>query len=356
MITTPFYDPEKSYEENFAEGPFGPFADGEVFKHKTEPTTEFLGHKVYQPFGIPAGPLINSRFVTAALDKGFDICVYKTVRTREHPCHPKPNVVPVQLEDDLTLKKAQQPLLVDDQYDEPLTITNSFGVPSMDPDWWQQDLATAIAAADAGQVVIGSFQGTQQQGGSVADFIADYVLGARLVKEAGAPMMVANLSCPNESTTDLLCFDIERTRKIADKIKNEIGNTPLFLKLAYFADQKQLEEMVTKVGSIVDGFIAINTIPAEVIDETGEQALPGEGREKSGLCGAGIKWAGLEMVERMVALRSQHDLDFAVVGVGGVTEPEDYFAYRDHGADAVMSATGAMWNPYLAQEIEAELS
>ncbi|MEK9161093.1 MAG: diguanylate cyclase, partial [Patescibacteria group bacterium] len=39
-------------------------------------------------------------------------------------------------------------------------------------------------------------------------------------------------------------------------------------------------------------------------------------------------------------------------GVGGVTRPEDYKEYRDAGADVVMSATGAMWNPYLAKEIK----
>jgi tRNA-dihydrouridine synthase len=32
--------------------------------------------------------------------------------------------------------------------------------------------------------------------------------------------------------------------------------------------------------------------------------------------------------------------------------PQDYFDYRQAGADVVMSATGAMWNPYLAQEIK----
>jgi tRNA-dihydrouridine synthase len=32
--------------------------------------------------------------------------------------------------------------------------------------------------------------------------------------------------------------------------------------------------------------------------------------------------------------------------------PQDYFDYRQAGADAVMSATGAMWNPHLAQEIK----
>src|SRR3989338_6655252 len=29
-MLTPFYDPNKSYEENFEQGPFGAFADGEV--------------------------------------------------------------------------------------------------------------------------------------------------------------------------------------------------------------------------------------------------------------------------------------------------------------------------------------
>ena len=31
---------------------------------------------------------------------------------------------------------------------------------------------------------------------------------------------------------------------------------------------------------------------------------------------------------------------------------EDYFEYIASGAESVMSATGAMWNPYLAQEIK----
>jgi len=31
---------------------------------------------------------------------------------------------------------------------------------------------------------------------------------------------------------------------------------------------------------------------------------------------------------------------------------EDYQDYREAGADAVLSATGAMWNPYLAKEIK----
>ena len=108
-----------------------------------------------------------------------------------------------------------------------------------------------------------------------------------------------------------------------------------------------------KLGNIVNGFSAINTIPAPVYNPDGMQALPGgEWRLKSGICGTPIKWAGLDMVKRLKQLREEFNTKFKIVGVGGVMSPSDYHEYRSAGADIVMSATGAMWNPYLAEEIK----
>ena len=45
----------------------------------------------------------------------------------------------------------------------------------------------------------------------------------------------------------------------------------------------------------------------------------------------------------------------SIVGVGGVIRPDDYKAYREAGANAVMSATGAMWDANLAREIKETL-
>ncbi len=73
---------------------------------------------------------------------------------------------------------------------------------------------------------------------------------------------------------------------------------------------------------------------------------------KGGVCGAPIKWAGLEMVKRLKKIREEKNYKFSIDGVGGVTNKEDYEEYIKSGADAVFSATGAMWNPYLAQEIK----
>jgi len=42
MLQVPFYDPEKSYEEIFEQGPFGVFAQQRVFSDKVEPCFVFL--------------------------------------------------------------------------------------------------------------------------------------------------------------------------------------------------------------------------------------------------------------------------------------------------------------------------
>jgi dihydroorotate dehydrogenase (NAD+) catalytic subunit len=352
MIKEPFYDPQKSYYENYDEGPFGDFADAKKIKRNNEtPNQSFLGFPTYTKFGIPAGPLLNSKYVISALDKGFDLPIYKTVRSHKHGCHEYPNVLPIDFVGDLTFKKAEEGLTVKEKYDSPLSITNSFGVPSFDPNVWQPDVEKAVKHAKGGQIVGLSFQGTRLEGASVADYFEDWVSTAKLAKETGAPYLEANLSCPNEGTTALLCFDIERVGKISRMIKEAIGDTPLLLKISYFTDQSLLEKLVKEVGEVVEGFSTINTISAEVRDKNGGQALPGKDRLRSGVCGESIKWAGLEMVERFVGLRTKHNLDFSVVGVGGVMNVDDYKDYLEAGADAIMSATGAMWNPTLGSEV-----
>ena len=87
-MLVPFYDPDKSYKENFEQGPFGAFANGEVLANPIGKTYgvdfgyDFLGFKVNSPFGIAAGPLINGNFAQAALDiKGFDLNV---IDLRQH--------------------------------------------------------------------------------------------------------------------------------------------------------------------------------------------------------------------------------------------------------------------------------
>ena len=241
----PFYDPAKSYEENYNEGPFGAFADGKVLEEKGEPQFEFLGHKIHTPFGIPAGPLVNGKFMRAAMEKGFDIPVYKTVRTRVKKANEWPNILPVAVEGNLTLEKARKGLVVKGDYTEPLAITNSFGNPSYPVDVWQRDIAETVEFSKTrpGQMVCAMVEGTRWNAEDTEqDFVDDWVLAAKLMKETGVHVIEANFSCPNEGdrVKQLLCFDTEKAQRIADAMKNEIGDTPLVIKVSYFESERRI--------------------------------------------------------------------------------------------------------------------
>ncbi len=353
MLLTPFYDPTKSYEENYDSGPFGAFADGEVVEQKGEPETDFHGLKVYKPFGIPAGPLLNSNFCKAAFQKGFDICVYKTVRSDVFSCHPFPNVLAIHPDGDLKGEKLQNPVIADTSYTEPLSITNSFGVPSKAAPVWQEDVKKAIASAGKGQVLVLSFMGTVRPNQTQQEFIEDYILAGKLAYETGAKVLEANLSCPNIGNEGLVCYNLDVTEQITKGVREIIGDTPFILKVGYYQEDNDLLRLAEIAERYTCGVSGINTLQAEVRDVSGDQALPGSpARLRSGVCGAGIKWAGLDFVKRMRAIKDEHDFTFSIEGVGGVTVAQDFVEYRDAGADVVMSATGAMWNPYLAKEIQ----
>lgn len=384
MSAQPIYDVTKTYEENYQFGPFGAF--GEVLKQDAESentgtvnAAEMLGARISLPFGIPAGPLLNERFTTAAFRMGYDIAVYKTVRSRAWACNPFPNVLAVHpsAADSRLIpgnSELDEGVLADTNYETPVSISNSFGVPSQSPDVWQPDMARAVQQANEGQLLVASFQGSRTADMDEAAYIADHVSTARLVQETGARAMVMNTSCPNEGHNRLLCHNPELVGRITERVKGEIGDVPLAIKLAYIPpvevepwddahrhltyarvlDDSALERMVALTASrgSVQAFAAINTIATKLVDTRGNQALPGVGREYSGVCGYAIRQAGLDMVARLAAIREKLGLSYEIIGVGGVCSPQDYAVYRAAGADAVLSATGAMFNPHLAQEIK----
>ena len=356
MLYIPFYDPGKSYEENFKEGPFGIFADGKMFRQEESlPKYDFLGVKVNSPFGIPAGPLLNSDFCKGAFDKSFDICVYKTVRSEIFPCHPFPNVLSIKVGGDLTYEKAQGKFVADANFEEPISITNSFGVPSRDPKIWQEDVKKAISYTHKGQVLVLSFMGTVRENQTVDEFVSDYALAARQAIETGAKVLETNLSCPNIGNEGLVCYNLDMTERVCKAIRAEIGGMPLVLKVGYYKNNEDIKKLAEIANKYAQAISLINTIQVEVVDKDGKPALPGKNRLRSGVCGASIKWAGLEMVRKLKKIREESGYKFTIIGVGGVMNADDFFEYREAGADVVMSATGAMWNPYLANEIRERL-
>ncbi|MBI2443376.1 MAG: hypothetical protein HYV40_05750 [Candidatus Levybacteria bacterium] len=348
-----FYNPNISYEENYTHGPPILSSSQKSPKRRVKKKCKHLGSEVNLPFGIPPGPLLNSKFMKAAFEWGFDVSTYKTVRANALPCHLFPNVLPVTVGKELHPDQTPRLITTKDYSHDPTTfsITNSFGVPSKEPQVWQEDVKKALSYAGDGQLMILSFMGTVRPNQSQEEFVDDFATAARLANDTGTKVLEANLSCPNIGNEGLVCYNLEVTEAVCKEIRNRIGSTPLILKVGYYKSDKDLEKLTEIASKYAHAIAAINTLQVEVVDEKGEQALPGPNRLRSGICGAGIKWAGLEMTRKLDTVRKKNKYDFEIVGIGGVMNPDDYFEYRNAGADCVQSATGAMWNPYLAYEI-----
>jgi len=356
MTKALFYDPNRTFDDNYDNGPFD--MDDADYRNDTTPMYTFLGHPINFPFGIAAGSLPTHRHTDAAFRLGYDVVCYKTQRSGEFPCNPFPNVLPIDVDGDLTLERLEAPLVVSDSYPDDsskLSITNSFGVPSRGPSIWVDDVKEALSGTGTGQLLIMSVVGTIKEGFTPDEYYDDFALAAKEASDAGATVIEVNLSCPNVASEGVICYSEDAVFEICKRTKAVIGDTPLIIKVGYYRPEQQnlLESIVERISPYVAAISAINTLAGKIITKDGEQALPGPGRLKSGVCGAGIKWAGLDMVKRLDELRKAKGYSYEIIGVGGVMNPEDFAQYRLAGADVVQSVTGAMWNQYLAQEIKA---
>lgn len=346
------YSNKYTFEENFERGPVELLRLKKPEFKKIKPKFKFLGFPVNIPFGIAAGPLPNSQYLKAAFDYGFSICTYKTVRSESFPCHPFPNIVFVNAGNRLNpLKTKKLKIKTRSDSKEKISITNSFGVPSRDPEFWQKDVSKSLRFEKRGQLLILAFMGTVKKNQTKQEFINDFANTGKLAKQTGAKVLEVNLSCPNLENEGLVCYDLKITEEICRAIRKAIGKTPLIIKVGYFHNDKDIETIAKIANEYANAIAAINTIQVEIVDDFGNQALPGPNRLRSGVGGFAIKWAGLKMVSKLNLIRSKKNYKFEIIGIGGVMNPSDYFEYRKAGADAVQSVTGAMWNPYLAYEI-----
>ncbi len=349
---SPTYDIHKSYDDNYAEGPF---YEGDLPASPIgAPGYRLLDFPLYAPIGVPAGPLLNARWLALYAKLGFDAPVYKTVRSGPRECHPAPNCMVLKTPGSLTPDRFDEQLTAqaaDADNPDTVSITNSFGMPSKTPDTWMADMEQAAAACGNGQVFIASAVGTPQPGDGPKELASDFARTAAMTREAGAQIVEINLSCPNVASSEGSLFtDPEAARLMVRETATALSGTPLFIKLGYFIDERVQDEVVAACAPFVQGIAGINTLSFEVIDENGEQALPGAGRLRSGICGDAIRDCGLTQARRLAALRTRQRYDFALVGVGGVMTPAHVNDYLMAGVDLVMSATGAMWNPHLARQ------
>tara|TARA_R110002167_G_scaffold177101_2_gene376857 strand:- start:114 stop:1169 length:1056 start_codon:yes stop_codon:yes gene_type:complete len=342
------YDVSKSYDWNYEHGPV---FTSKLPERKTTAPIKLWGHTLNSPLGVPAGPLLNSNYIELYGKLGFDIPVYKTVRSCMRQVHPAPNCMFVDTEQQLTPEDIGKTIYAKDSEPkkiEQIAITNSFGMPSKLPEIWQADIEKANKSLSSGQLMIVSCVGTPSEERSIVD---DYAYCTELAIEAGAKAIELNFSCPNVTSKEGSIFqDVHLSSSIAKAVKAISKDIPVMIKMGYIKEDAHLLEIIQKNAPFVDGIAAINTISMQARKKDGSQALPGEGRLNSGICGEIIRDIGLETIRRIAKIKQAQNFDFILCGVGGITQAEHFDQYLDAGADLAMSATGAMWDPLLANK------
>lgn len=348
------YYVDKSWEYNYDKGPNfkGPYPP-----LPKEKKWQLLGYKLISPLGVAAGPLPNAKWMVPYLKLGYGSIVQKTVRSSAHKSHPAPNITFVKKGEKLKLDS--KPLIVETKINdtiENLSITNSFGNPCKDPKVWAKEAAKTRKATKSGQLFGVSVYGTSEEGMTLEELAEDYAKTAALAKKAGAMFIEANLACPNVSGAEnpFLYKDAKAVSQICKKIKAKIGKTPLVLKIGYFESYKELLTVLRESKGHFEAVSAINTIQKKVVDKKGKPALPG--REVSGICGKMIKVYGIKMVKNLKKAQRELNLNFEIIGVGGVMTPKDVHDYLNAGANHVHSATAVMFNPYLAYDLNLSLT
>jgi len=335
----PIYDISKTYLENAKDGPF--------FKDPIPPVeagvkpVRFLGFDLNSPLGVPAGPLLNWKWVALAAKLGFDLPTYKTIRSFAHPGHPLPNIVFVERLTNAQAKETGEPGDLSE-----LSITNSFGMPSMSPEFLMEDIGKANASLQPGQAMIVSVVGTPGKGKS---FLDDFLSAACLAKEAGAQLIEANFSCPNVGQAEgCLYMNPVAVSEFTSQIAAAIRPVPLLLKVGLFTSVEQMRAVfLAAARASAAGIAGLNSVSMEVAGKGGGSAL-GASRRTSGVCGGAIRDDALRFMRDAAKIRQEEKLDLALLGCGGLMRPEDLEEMLSAGADIAMTATGMMWDPLLA--------
>jgi dihydroorotate dehydrogenase len=150
-----------------------------------------------------------------------------------------------------------------------------------------------------------------------------------------------------------LCLDADATIAVVEGVRRALSDrTGLVAKLSWL-DEDRLAALVPRLAPLVDGVAGINTVPSRVVRSDGEPTFPG--RAVAGLSGAAVRGRALDATRRLVALREAGRHSFAVLAMGGVTDPASFEALWAAGADAVQSASGAFADPFLARDCIAAL-
>ena len=308
-------DPEKAHERAFA----AIRAAGPVTRRTIrvpDAPRQVLGIRFPHAFGLAAGFDKNARAVPGLLGLGFGHVEIGTVTARPQPGNPRPRLV----------------RLVDDQ-----AVVNRMG--------FNNDGAAVVASrlhrlrrSRVGRDAVIGVNIGRSKVVPPEEAVADYTESARLLAPY-ASYLVVNVSSPNTpGLRDLQA--VGELRPLLTAVRGVIRELPLVVKIAPDLaddDVDAVADLVLELG--LDGISATNTTierPESLRSDRATIEAAGAG----GLSGPVLRERSLEVLAR---LRYRTSGRVALIGIGGVTTPDDVRERMAAGADLVQAYTGFIY-------------
>ena len=340
----PRYDISRTYAWNYDHAP----EPVEIDVPPVPGDWTFCGRPVASPLGMPAGPLLNGRWILYYASLGFDVLTYKTVRSVDRECFSLPNLQPVET----------GPLLGDES-DLPASeeMTGSwavsFGMPSQGPEVWRRDVEWTRQQLPAGKLLNVSVVASIEDGWTIEDVADDYARCAAWAVESGADTVETNFSCPNVSTRDGQLFQQpEAAGLVAGRVREAIGSVPYVVKVGHVVERDDAIELLDVLAGSVDAVAMTNSVASTVRRADGSLVFDGERR---GICGAATRDASIRQTRLFAGLIAGREESVELIGVGGASSGSDVLSYLDAGARSVHIATAAMVDPLVGCAIRREL-
>lgn len=342
------YDIAKSYDWNYENAPERP---PEVDRPDFPGSWEFCGIPVSSPLGVPAGPLLNSRWILHYAALGFDVLTYKTVRSSHRACYALPNLLPVR---SAPMNGGESEVAEHAAPAAPSAWAISFGMPSKDPAIWRADVERARCGLGRGQALVVSVVASPQPDWSIDRIAADFARCARWAADSGADVIEANLSCPNVCTQEAnLYASAVASRAVAAEVRAAVPELPLVLKIGLFGGRAPAEDFVRAVGPYATALSTTNSITAAVRSASGQLLFDGARRGIGGEAITARCQAELAMLADIIA---DSGSPLKLIGVGGVSSAAEVRQRLAAGAHHVQIATAAMLDPLAGVKIREVIS
>ncbi|MCD6484353.1 MAG: dihydroorotate dehydrogenase [Candidatus Odinarchaeota archaeon] len=258
--------------------------------------TEICGIKLKNPLVLASGILGNTADLLFRVAKaGAGAVTTKSIGPHKNEGHKGPNIVEVNC-----------------------GYINAMGLPNPGVEIFKEEIRGYKEMCDT--PLIASVFGTSEE---------EFAYVASELYKAGADLIELNVSCPHSKEGILnIGLSPRATERVIKKVKEAI-NAPLLLKVPGNTNIGNLRDVVSaSVNAGIDGFTAINTLPAMVIDIETQKSILGFGI--GGLSGPAIKPVAVRIVYEIRKIT-----DLPIIGVGGVSTYEDAIEFLLAGANAV---------------------